>query len=182
LGNGTTKTGLLAMISNVFLATNQPQEYIDYINRFNAILPIRSIFIQSLDQAKQNDLILEYSKSDQIRQEALTTLAQQMPGMSALRAGLHYLTVVTVASITEILLGFLSSCQTGMGHPPVSLSVAQCGHAYIINWGYPYIISVFEIVAALEQSGPGKQCDVIRLERMDRIILGALSVSKNEKP
>jgi hypothetical protein len=163
----------LAMLSNVLLATNNAQEYMENIRRFKYDLPIRSIFIQPLDKAKQNELIREYSKRDQNRQDALTVLAQQLPGMSALPAGLHYLTEVRVASIAEILLGFLSSRQTGMGHPPVNLSVPRRGHSCIIDWGNPYVNSVFEIVAALQQRGPGKQFDVTRLERMDQIILGA---------
>jgi hypothetical protein len=163
----------LAMLSNVLLATDNAQEYMENVKRFNAGLPIRSICIQPLDRAKQYELIQEYSKGDQNRQEALTALAQQLPGMSALSAGLHYLSKVRVASLAEILLGFLNSHQTGKGHPPVSLSVTRRGHTSIIDWGNPYVNSVFEIVAALQQRGPGKQFDVTRLERLDRIILGS---------
>jgi hypothetical protein len=163
----------LAMLSNVLLATNNTQEYMDNVKHYNAGLPIRSILIQPLDRAKLDELIKEYSNGDQNRQEALTALAQQLPGMSALPAGLHYLAEVRVASVAEILLGFLSSRQTGMGHPPVSLSVARRGHTCVIDWGNPYVNSVFEIVAALQQRGPGKKFDVTRLERMDMIILGA---------
>jgi hypothetical protein len=161
------------MLSNVLLATNNTQEYMDNIKLFKVGMGIRSIRIQPLERAKQDELIQEYSKGDQIREEALTTLAQQLPGMSALPAGLHYLSEVRVASVAEILLGFISSRQTDMGHPPVSLSVTRRGHTCIIDLGNPHVNSVFEIVAALQQRGPGKKFDVTRLERIDRIILGA---------
>jgi hypothetical protein len=171
----------LASLTTLLISTEYPLEIEGFSNQ-HSLLPQKQVFhLPRWDERKISLFIEQYihQNPDDVHSH-IKALVQQLPGLASLPAGLRYICESNLASLVDILIGFLNTQQVSMGYPQVAISLVHSKSTSFMDWGNPFVNEIYEVVSAILRHGPVKEFDVSRLESIDGIMLGSRLLFQDE--
>lgn len=172
----------LVGLTNALISTADPQKVTKMMQERSLEIPQRVFHILPWSRAKQDEYLTLYEQvHPEFQPDLALSLMEQLPGLARLPAGMAHLLSRKEPGLVEALLDYLDARQKALGNTGVTLRLGSNRSQRVVDWGSAALNSIYSGVSALMQHGLGRRYDPSRLDRFDRVILGASLPEKTER-